>query len=158
MSDEISYFPLIPESNSAKPRLTTLQKAEFIRGLDVFSEASVEELYRLASIAQEVDFAPGQILFREDEIGDAFHILVRGKVELASEKRNTRAVLGPGEAAGLYSVLTREPRCATARALEDTFTVFIGAEDLYSELSNCPEIVAGIFKHFVKKIGMGPKD
>jgi CRP-like cAMP-binding protein len=158
MSDEISYFPLIPERTSAKARLTTLQKAEFIRGLDIFSEASVEELYRLASIAQELDFAPRQILFREDDMGDAFHLLVQGKVELASEKRNTRAVLGPGEAVGLYSALTREPRCATAQALVDTFTVFIGAEDLYTELSNTPEIVASIFKHFVKKIGMGPKD
>ncbi|MGO8735745.1 MAG: Crp/Fnr family transcriptional regulator [Terriglobia bacterium] len=158
MSDEISYFPLMPEKTSAKPRLTTLQKAEFIRGLDIFSEASVEELYRLASIAQELDFARGHILFREDDIADAFHILVQGSVELVSEKRNTRAVLGPGEAAGLYSALTREPRWATAQALEDTFTVFIGSEDLYTELSNTPEIVASIFKHFVKKVGMGPKD
>jgi CRP-like cAMP-binding protein len=158
MGDEISYFPSIPERTSAKARLTALQKAEFMRGLDIFSEASVEELYRLASIAQELDFAPQQFLFREDDIADAFHILVQGKVELASEKRHTRAVLGAGEAVGLYSALTREPRGATAQALEDTFTIFIGAEDLYSELSNNPEIVASIFKHFVKKIGMGPKD
>jgi len=48
MSDEISYSPLVPEGTIAKARLTTLQKAEFIRGLDIFSEASVEELYRLA--------------------------------------------------------------------------------------------------------------
>ena len=81
MSDESSYFPSIPEGTSAKARLTTLQKAEFIRGLDIFSEASIEEVYRLASIAQELDFASGQILFREDDLGDAFHILVQGKVE-----------------------------------------------------------------------------
>jgi hypothetical protein len=77
MSDEISYFPSIAERTAAKARLTTLQKAEFIRGLDIFSEASVEELYRLASIAQELDFAPQRILFREDDIGDAFYILVQ---------------------------------------------------------------------------------
>jgi potassium-dependent mechanosensitive channel len=158
MSDEISYFPSIPEGTSAKARLTTLRKAEFIRGLEVFSEASVEELYQLVSIAKEREISSRQVLFREDDTADAFHILVRGEVELVSEKRNTRAVLCPGEAVGLYSALTREPYDATARALQDTFTLFIGAEDLYSELSNNPEIVASIFKYFVKKIGRGPKD
>ena len=158
MSDEAAYFPSIPERTSAKARLTTLQKAEFIRGLDVFSEASVEELYQLASIAKELDLAPRQILFREDDLADAFHILVLGKVELVSAKRNTRVVLCPGEAVGLYSTLTHEPRYATAQVLENTFTVIIGAEDLYNELSNNPEIVARILKHFVKKIGIGPKD
>ena len=158
MGDDISCFPSIPERTSAKVRLPALQKAEFIRGLDIFSEATVEELYRLASIAKELDFAPRQILFREDDMSDAFYILVQGKVELASEKRHMKAVLGPGEAVGLYSALTREPRSATAQALEDTFTVVIGTEDLYSELSSNPEIAASIFKYFVKKIGTGPKD
>jgi CRP-like cAMP-binding protein len=158
MSDEISYSPLIPEKTSDKARLTVLRKAEFIRGLDIFSELSVEEAYRLASMAQELDFGRGQILFREDDMGDAFYILVQGQVELASEKRNTKALLGPGEAVGLYSALTREPRRATARAIEDTFTVFIESEDFYTELSDTPEIVASIFKHLVKKIGMDLKD
>ena len=85
MSDEASYFPSIPERTSARARLTTLQKAELLRGLDIFSEASVEELYQLASIAKELDLAPRQILLREDDIADAFHILVQGKVELASD-------------------------------------------------------------------------
>jgi CRP-like cAMP-binding protein len=158
MPDEMAYIPLVPEGSSAAPRLTTLRKAELIRSLDTFSQASVEELYRLATIAQEVDIAAGQTIFREDDIGDAFHILVQGKVEHASEKRNIREVLGPGEAVGLYSVLTREPRYATAKALEDTFAITIGAEDLYSVLSNNMEIVVSIFKHFVKRLGRGPRE
>ncbi len=156
MPDEMAYSPLAPERSSAQPRLTTLGKAELIRALDLFSQASVEQLYRLASIAQEADFAAGYTIFREEEIGDAFYLLVQGKVEHASERRNIKEILGPGDAVGLYSVLTREPRYATAKALEDTFTISIGAEDLYNVLSNNMEIVVSIFKHFVKKLGMGP--
>jgi CRP-like cAMP-binding protein len=154
MGDELSYPPLIPDRTSAKARLTTLKKAEFLRGLDVFSEAGVEELFCLASVAEESDFAPGQILFREDDIADAFHILVQGKVELSSEKRNVREVLGPGESAGLYSVLRRELHCATARALEETSTLVIGAEDLYNVLSNNMEIVTSLFRHFLNKLAI----
>jgi CRP-like cAMP-binding protein len=158
MPDEMAYIPLAPERSPAEHRLTTLRKAELIRALDIFSQASVEELYRLATIAQESSFAAGQTIFREDDIGDAFHLLVQGKVEHASEKRNIKEVLGPGAAVGLYSVLTREPRYATAKALQDTFAISIGAEDLYNLLANNMEIVVSIFKHFVKKLGMGPKE
>ena len=158
MLDEIGYSPLAPEGNSPPPRMTTLAKAELIRALELFSQASVEQLYRLATIAQEAYFAPGHTIFREDDIGDAFYLLVQGKVEHASERRNIKEVLRPGDAVGLYSVLTREPRYATATTLQDTFAISIGAEDLYNVLSNNMEIVVSIFKHFVKKLRMGPKE
>lgn len=158
MGDEMTYLPVAPSGAPAKQRLTTLQKAEFLRNLEVFSQASVEELYRLASITQEVDFAAGQIIFSEDDVGDAFYVVVQGKVGLVSEKRNTREVLGAGEALGLYSTLTREPRSSTAKALEDTFALSVGAEDLYNLLSNNMEIVASIIKHFVKRLGVGPEE
>jgi len=157
MPDEMAYSLLAPERSSSQPRLTTLAKAELLRALDLFSQAGVEQLYRLATIAQEADFAAGHTIFREDDIGDAFYLLVRGRVEHASEKRSIKEILGPGEAVGLYSVLTREPRYATAKALQDTFAISIGAEDLYNVLSNNMEIVVSIFKHFVQKLGMGPK-
>ena len=158
MPDEMGYSPLPPERSSAQPRLTTLGKAELLRDLDLFSQASVEQLYRLATIAQEADFAAGQTLFREEDIGDAFYLLVRGKVAHVSEKRNIKELLGPGQSVGLYSVLTREPRYATAKALQDISAISIGAEDLYNVLSNNMEIVVSIFKHFVKKLGIGPKE
>lgn len=117
----------------------------------------MEQLYSLAAIAQETGFAAGQTVFREEDIGDAFYVLVQGKVQHASERRNIKEILGPGNALGLYSVLTREPRYATTEALQDTFALSVGAEDLYNLLSNNMEIVVSIFKHFVKKLGMGPK-
>ncbi len=158
MPDEMVYSPLAPERSSTQHRYTTLGKADLIRALELFSQASVEELYRLATIAEETGFATGQTIFREDEVSDAFYVLVQGKVEHASERRKIKEILGPGQAVGLYSALTREPRYATARALQDTFAISIGTEDLYNVLSNNMEIVVSIFKHFVKKLGMGPQE
>jgi CRP-like cAMP-binding protein len=155
MGDELIYRPTTPERAPARARLTTLQKAEFIHGLDIFSQASVEELYQLASIARETDLAEGQVVFTEKDPGDSFHLLIQGKVELTSEEKNTKEVFGPGEVVGLESVLTREPRGATAKAVEDTFVITIEAEDLYALLSGNTEIVTSIFKHFVRKLGIG---
>jgi CRP-like cAMP-binding protein len=155
MGDELIYRPTTLARGPAKARLTTLQKAEFLRRLDIFSQASVEELYQLASIARETEVAAGQVIFTEKDPGDSFHLLVEGNVELVSEEQKRKEVFGPGEAVGLESVLTREPRGATAKAVEDTYAITIGAEDLFALLSNNMEIVASIFKHFVRKLGIG---
>jgi potassium efflux system protein len=155
MGDQPPYSPLSVGETTGKGALTTLQKAELVRDLEVFSQAAVEELYQLGAIAREVGFPAEGIIFRENDAGDAFYIVVRGQVELTCQESARREVFGPGEALGLYSVLTREPRCATAKALEDTVGICIGAEDFYNVLSNNMEMVSSIFKHFVQKLGLG---
>ena len=74
---------------------------------------------------------------------------------MASEKRNTREGVGPAEALGLYAVLIRERRDATATVLGPRVAVCIAAGDLCRFLSDNREIVVGMFKHFVKKLGKG---
>ena len=156
MGDELQYLPTTLGKAAPKGRLTTLQKAEFIRAVEIFSQAPVEELYRLAAIAQEVEFHAQQTVYQEDDIGDAFYVVVQGKVECVSESKKIHAVAGPGETVGIHSVLTREPRYASARALEDTFAIALGAEDLYNLLSCNTEIMTSILKYFVKKTGIAP--
>lgn len=151
MGEQIPYPPIPPGKPLPEARLTTLQKAEFIRGLELFSRATVEELFSLASITRELDFAAGETIFREHDIGDTLYLVVQGKVELTSQRESFREVVGPRQSFGLYSVLTREPRSATANALEDTFALCIESEDFYNLLSNNMEIVVSIFKHLVQK-------
>ena len=155
MGDQPLYSPLSFDEATNKGVLTTLQKAELVRGVEVFSQATVEELYRLGAIAREVGFPADGVIFRENDASDAFYIVVRGQVELTCQESAGREVFGPGEAVGLYSVLMRETRCATAKALEDTVGICIGAEDFYNVLSNNMEMVTSIFKYFVQKLGLG---
>lgn len=140
------------QQNSHHPaQLTNLQKAELIREVDLFSSATVEELFRLATIAREVQFSAEEIVARENDIVSALYLVVQGSVELTSAGDAFRKVVGAREGFGFHSVLTREPLAFTARALEDTLAVSIGAEDLYNLLSNDTEIIASIFKSFAAK-------
>lgn len=157
MGDEISYFAAAPARMKSTTDLTMLRKAEFIRGVEIFSQATVDELYGLAGLARVLEFAPSGVIFGENDFGDSFCVLVEGSVELSSEAKKTRVVAGPGEAIGLYSVLTRGPRCSTATVLEPTVALSIAAEDLYTVLSNNVEILVSIFKHFAKKLDLEPR-
>lgn len=153
MGDDLTYLPRARD-RSTRARLTTLQKAELLQKLELFSQASVEDLYRLAAIAQEVEFAAGQTIYHKDDFGDAFYLIVQGRMECYSESDNKRVVLGAGEAVGLASVLTRENRPMNAKTLEDTFALAIGAEDFYNLLSCNSEITVSLIKYFVKKVGI----
>ena len=137
--------------------LTTLQKAEHLRGLELFSYLTVEELFRLAEIAGMFKRAAGEVILRENDIANAFFLVLQGKVTLTSRNEGFREVIGPQQPFGLHSVLTQEPLAFTAEAVQDTYALLIGAEDFYNLLSNHPETVVSIFKYFVKKSGLGPR-
>jgi CRP-like cAMP-binding protein len=157
MGDEIRYFPTGSGGTPSTPGLSMLRRAELIRGVEIFSQATVEELYRLAGLARVVEFALSGVIFGENDFGDSFYVLVEGSVELSSEAGQTRETAGPGEAIGLYSVLTREPRRVAATALEPTVALAVTGEDLFTVLSNNMEILVSIFRHFAKKVDMGAR-
>lgn len=155
-----SQKPLPRESAGeivVRPPFSTIEKAELIRSVDLFSQAPVEELYRLATLARAEGFPAEWVIFQETDIADAFYILVHGQVECVSKGGDLREVVGPGEVFGLYAALTRESRPSRATALEKAAAISIAAEDLFTLLSNNTEIVVSIFKHFVRKLGMGPR-
>ena len=90
----------------------------------------------LASIA--VQFEPfalnsGEILFRQGDSGDSLYLVVSGRVRiLVSTSTGERAVgeLGAGEIVGEMSVLSDEPRSATAIAARDTQLARLSKEAL----------------------------
>jgi len=155
MSDQLPYAPPPPAEGPTAGALTTLQKADLIRGVGVFSEMRVEELYHLASVAKVVGFPAEAVIFRQNDAPVAFYIVLRGDVGLTRQGSDDQEVVGPEQAVGLYAVLTQEPCVARATALEDTVTIAIGAEDFFNLLSNNTEIVASILRHFVKKLSLG---
>jgi AAA family ATP:ADP antiporter len=152
MNDQTPFQPLITDTTRQESRLTAIQKAEILRGVEPFAAATVEELLRLATIAKEVHFAPREIILREGEFADAIYLIVEGQAEAGSVRDGRKETCGPGTPVGGFSVLTREPCHLTARAVSETFALQIGAEDLYDLLSHNMEIVFSIFKILIQRI------
>ena len=150
--DELSPFPPLPEDTlSTRARLTRLQKDEFVRKTEMFSDVAVEDLFQVAGMALETEFAQGKVIFRDSELADTFYVIAEGEVELVSPENGRREIIGPGRCFGLYSALTRELRRATATALEPTLAIAIEGEELFILLSENTEIFATVIRHFAKK-------
>ena len=156
MGDIIS-FPLPPDESAAPDvQLTPAQMAEYLRDAEIFSQAHVEQLFRLASLARIVQFQAGQTIFETDSITDALFVVVGGLVELTSDEHDFREIVGPGKAFSLYSFLAREPNNYVARALDNTLALTVSSEDFYNLLSQNSEFAVSVFKYFARKLNLRP--
>lgn len=109
------------------------------------------ELEAIAAIAERLDFAAGGELFREGQSGDGVYLLVAGEVEVSKRTRSGErplARLGAGAVLGEMSLLTAEPRSASARAIAPTEVLRLPAPRFRAMLEEgsgaALKIVAGI--------------
>lgn len=74
-------------------------------------------------MANQRQYTSGEIIIRENDIGETAFVIEQGRVRV-SKKRGGRTVflaeLGPGGTIGEMSMIDEKPRSATVTALEDT--------------------------------------
>jgi len=124
---------------------STVEKILFLKNAAVFAGVNGEDLAPLARIAEGEVYAPGAMLVREGEPGDALYIIVHGAVAVEHAGRRL-ARLGPGDSVGEMAVLDNAPRSATARAEEETEVLRIGSEEFYEILHEHVEIAEGVIR------------
>jgi CRP-like cAMP-binding protein len=86
-------------------------------------------------------FNAGDILFRENDVGEFFYVIQEGQVEVYKIKGKAKvplAVLNPGQCVGEFSALDGKRRSATAVALTEVTVLKINAETLDSQIRRNP--------------------
>lgn len=87
----------------------------------LFSSLSSEEVQQMQAIAEERDYADGAIIFVEGSMGDSAYLVLDGEVNVImgteARKEAVLATLRPGDVVGEMSLLTSNPRSATAMAV-----------------------------------------
>lgn len=123
-------------------------RMRFIKQSLPFSKLSPERLLWLANHVVEEKVAAGEIIFKQGEEGNKCYLIRTGKVEIFIEDETNSerkvAILKPPVLFGEATLITRSPRNATARALEDTELLVLSDEHL-SELIESESDVANMF-------------
>lgn len=99
----------------------TAEIVEMLHRCPLFAEHPVDMLVEFANRMERETFDAGDIVIREGDPGETFHVIARGSVEVvAAEGGATRrqAILQPGDFFGEAALLTGAPRNATVIALE----------------------------------------
>ncbi len=121
-----------------------------------FGQLLANELHSLKQTGRPCVFSPGQIIFREGDVGDGLYLVDEGLVEISAkvgqQERRVLAKLGPNSIFGEMAVIDDEVRSATAIAESDTRLTFVGREDVLSVLKQYPDWLTGLLRELTNRV------
>ncbi len=119
---------------------------DMLHQISYFQNFADLELRQLIEVGYRQSIAAGEILFREDEPGDTFYIILSGSLEVKLLKLDKHiAIMKMGDFVGELALMLGIPRTATIQALEDTTLFAInrnGFETLLRNYPNLSELIA----------------
>jgi AAA family ATP:ADP antiporter len=124
--------------------LPAVELADRVRAIPLFEFVSVDELFRIASVGQEVRVAAGRELHRHGTAAADVEFLLEGTVH-APDAGTVREITAPA-VLGLEDVLQGTPAPAGIRAVEPVTCFRIDAADFLTMLSDNVLLAQGLFR------------
>ncbi|MCH7818729.1 MAG: cyclic nucleotide-binding domain-containing protein [Candidatus Marinimicrobia bacterium] len=128
---------------------TTIEKILFIKKVDIFSEAIPESLLHVASIANEISVAKGEIIFTEGDPSVYLYLVALGKIRISREEREIFHAV-QNESFGLVGLVEERQRATHAMALSDSTLLRVGHSDLFDLMEDYPAITRGVLRGISK--------
>jgi CRP/FNR family transcriptional regulator, cyclic AMP receptor protein len=130
---------------ATEKQLAIIEKIIFLKSVDIFEHATVEQLGHIAGLTEEVTFEAGKTIYKEEEPGDALYVILSGRV-LIERNGSTIRELTEKEAFGTLEVLDFHPRAATAKAVDRVRALKLDGSRFYELLSLDIEMVQAVFR------------
>ena len=123
-------------------------KSAFLRGIDIFSGLSEDDLRALSVKMRKLTLPPGRVIFREGENGHELFALVSGLVAISVRGNDGEEIelsrVGPGAFFGEMAILERAPRSATCSTAEKSTCLVLEAADFEALLVERPSAAVGV--------------
>ena len=107
---------------------------ETLQTMAVFQGLELHQLTVLASMAKEVAYAEGDMVFREGEVGKTVYLIQDGQVALdiyvPGRGPVTILTVGPGQLLGWSSLFSTERKTANGRVVKPTNAIALDANEL----------------------------
>ncbi len=123
-------------------------EADSLSHIPLFRRLTPEELEQLAQEVDQVKFDPDEIIFNEQDKGDALYVVEEGSVRIWVLDEDVEPVtlkeLGPGEFFGELAVLDRGPRSTNATAIGETTLHRLSSDDFQAFLMKHPDVAIDV--------------
>ncbi|MEW6201729.1 MAG: cyclic nucleotide-binding domain-containing protein [bacterium] len=129
-----------------------------LREIELFRDFSDKEIEEFSGIIKEVRLKKGEILFEENDPGDALFLIQVGAIRIfrrldaGKGEEKSLALLEAGTYLGEMTVLEGAARSASARAETDSLLLKITGADFLSLLHQHPATALRLFLSFMKVI------
>jgi CRP/FNR family transcriptional regulator, cyclic AMP receptor protein len=133
-----------------------IKNPTILRSIPLFQMLDENETLTLCKELDEAHFLAGQSIFAMGDAGDKMYVVETGRVELyLQDKADERVRLGVAECGDLFgelSLLSNEPRSASAKAMEDTKLIAIDQYDLQMLVTAHPAAALDMMAALGKRI------
>lgn len=147
--------------------LSNIEKALFLKTVNLFESMTPEQLKILTNISEEVNYQSGEILFNENDPSDYLYVIVDGEIEIVKNHGDPGeirlAVLHSKASFGELTLFGDEGRSAAAIASKDSTFLAIEKEHLLLLIQENPAIstsilfqLANMIRELNKTIPMAP--
>lgn len=143
---------LTAEAREKLDKVARLRLAEQFTKYDVplFQMIPAAKYQELADICHMQDFPKGAVIFREDDLGATFFLLVHGRCAVSVKKKQADGTFvdekiaekKPGEYFGEIAMIVETTRTATVSCMERSVVLSITAEDFSRFFREAPEALA----------------
>ena len=131
--------------------LTTIEKIIFLKSVDIFRHAAIEELGGLAALTEEVQFQPGEAIIREGEPVDSIYFILKGCVSVERNGQMVREVKEKQDF-GTVAALDLGPAIHTVKDIEPVHALKLNAQDFHDILSVDFKLVRAVFRALFRLI------
>lgn len=128
-----------------------IERIFFLKTVPIFSGLMAQALEPLAEAFGEQSLAQGSRVFSQGEVGDAFYLLVHGRLGVEHDGKRV-TTLGPGDAFGEMALLDDEVRSASLIALEDVELLRLDRDSFQDALEEYPEIARGVLQVISRRL------
>lgn len=129
----------------------TIEKILFLRGTPLFADLPAEDIAHLARAAEVIAYEAGDVVFREGDGASELFVVATGRVAVEFDGLKV-SECGPSEPLGEIALLDHSPRGATARVLEPTELLRIGADEFFEILHDQPQIAHGLLVVMARRL------
>lgn len=110
--DRLTFRKIVINHNYYKRK----RYENFLKNVPLLSTLSQVELSKLSDCLKAQTYEKDQIVISQGDLGDSFYIITEGNAEV-SIGGHVDKLLGPGDYFGEISLITRNPRAATVKAI-----------------------------------------
>jgi len=143
---------LYEKENPMETEISIPDKILHLRKIQIFEGLSISELAAVASVTEEVVYAPGQIVIKEGEAGDTMYLILSGEVSVLKrqEGEETHEIeldrIGAGDYFGEMALFEDMLRSATIRTEAESQLLVLHKREFTEIVREYPQIALHICK------------
>jgi CRP-like cAMP-binding protein len=134
----------------------TVQTADFLASIPLFSGLNREELTKFAELTRERSYPKGSVILFQDDPGDSLFVLREGRVKVVLIGEDGRevilGVLEPGAHFGELALIDDQPRSAHVIAMDDAQLLILRREDFRRRVEANPTVAWALLTELSRRL------